>query len=153
VFIVVAIPGLILGFLIWRVIREPATVGAHAHVARAPVSEIIKHKNVPLSMIGLMCAMSGIFVLSAMAPNYLVDYLKLDLQQMGFVTSAIGFGGFLGQVVLPGASDVVGRKTIAFSASRWALRSCTRSSRWARIRRCCSCCCSRARSSASACSG
>jgi len=113
VFIVVAIPGLIIGFLIWRVIREPATVGAHAHVARAPVSEIIKHKNVPLSMVGLMCAMSGIFVLSAMAPNYLVDYLKLDLQQMGFVTSAIGFGGFLGQVVLPGASDVVGRKTIA----------------------------------------
>ena len=29
VFIVVAIPGLIIGLLIWRVIREPATVGAH----------------------------------------------------------------------------------------------------------------------------
>ncbi|HTJ19458.1 MAG TPA: MFS transporter [Steroidobacteraceae bacterium] len=113
VFIVVAIPGLIIGFLIWRVIREPATVGAHAHVARAPVSEIIKHKNVPLSMVGLMCAMSGIFVLSAMAPNYLVDYLKLDLQQMGFVTSAIGFGGFLGQLALPGLSDLVGRKLMA----------------------------------------
>lgn len=112
VFIVVAIPGLILGILIWRVIREPATVGAQAQVARAPIGEILKHRNVPLGMVGLMCAMSGIFVLSAMAPNYLVDYLKLDLQQMGFVTSAIGFGGFLGQVVLPGASDVVGRKTI-----------------------------------------
>jgi MFS family permease len=112
VFIVVAIPGLILGVLIWRVIREPATVGSQAQVARAPIGEIIKHRNVPLGMAGLMCAMSGIFVLSAMAPNYLVDYLKLDLQQMGFVTSAIGFGGFLGQVVLPGASDVVGRKTI-----------------------------------------
>jgi predicted MFS family arabinose efflux permease len=113
VFIVVAIPGLILGLLIWRVVREPATVGATAQVERAPVRDLIKHPNVPLGMFALMCAMSGIFVLSAMAPNYLVDYLKLDVQQMGFVTSAIGFGGFLGQVVLPGLSDVVGRKTVA----------------------------------------
>jgi MFS family permease len=74
---------------------------------------MLKHPNVPLGMLGLMCAMVGIFVLSAMAPNYLVDYLKLSVQQMGFVTSAIGFGGFLGQVVLPGLSDVIGRKTVA----------------------------------------
>jgi predicted MFS family arabinose efflux permease len=113
VFIVVAIPGLILGLLIWKIVREPATVGSAAHVERAPVRDLMKHRNVALSMVALMCAMSGIFVLSAMTPNYLVDYLKLDVQQMGFVTSAIGFGGFLGQVVLPGASDVIGRKTVA----------------------------------------
>jgi predicted MFS family arabinose efflux permease len=113
VFVVVAIPGFIIGFLIWRIVREPATVGATAAVERAPLRDLIRHPNVPLGMFALMCAMSGIFVLSAMAPNYLVDYLKLDVQQMGFVTSAIGFGGFLGQVVLPGASDVLGRKTVA----------------------------------------
>jgi predicted MFS family arabinose efflux permease len=113
VFIVVAIPGLVLGFLIWKIVREPATIGATAHTERAPIRDLMKHRNVALGMLGLMCAMSGIFVLSAMTPNYLVDYLKLDTQQMGFVTSAIGFGGFLGQVVLPGASDVIGRKTVA----------------------------------------
>jgi MFS family permease len=113
VFIVVAVPGLILGILIWRVIRDPVTVGTHAQVQRAPLRDMLKHPNVPLGMLGLMCAMVGIFVLSAMAPNYLVDYLKLSVQQMGFVTSAIGFGGFLGQVVLPGLSDVIGRKTVA----------------------------------------
>jgi sugar phosphate permease len=57
--------------------------------------------------------MSGIFVLSAMVPSYLVDYLKLDQQQMGFVTSAIGFGGFLGLVIMPGASDFLGRRAVA----------------------------------------
>lgn len=113
VFVLVAIPGLILGVLIWRVVREPPTTGAHAHVHRAPLSEIARHRNVPLGMLALLCAMSGIFVLSAMVPNYLVDYLHLTVQQMGFVTSAIGFGGFLGQVVLPGASDVLGRKSVA----------------------------------------
>jgi sugar phosphate permease len=48
-----------------------------------------------------------------MIPNYLVDYLKLSTAQMGFVTSAIGFGGFAGQLALPGLSDIVGRKLIA----------------------------------------
>lgn len=113
IFILVAVPGLILGALIWRVIRDPATAGAKASEERANLSEVLKHRNVALGMITLMCAMSGIFVLSAMMPNYLVDYLKLSVQQMGFVTSAIGFGGFLGQVILPGGSDMLGRRTIA----------------------------------------
>ncbi|WP_129645698.1 MFS transporter [Peristeroidobacter agariperforans] len=113
VFVLVAIPGLILGLLMWRTIREPATVGANAKAERAPLGDLLKHPNVKLGMIALMCAMSGIFVLSAMVPNYLVDYLKLTTVQMGFVTSAIGFGGFLGQVVLPGASDLLGRKLVA----------------------------------------
>jgi predicted MFS family arabinose efflux permease len=113
VFVLVAIPGLILGLLMWRLIREPATIGANAKAERAPLSDLLKHPNVKLGMVALMCAMSGIFVLSAMVPNYLVDYLKLTTVQMGFVTSAIGFGGFLGQVVLPGASDLLGRKLVA----------------------------------------
>ena len=75
IFILVAVPGLILGGLIWRVIRDPATAGAAASVERANLSDVLKHRNVALGMITLMCAMSGIFVLSAMVPNYLVDYL------------------------------------------------------------------------------
>jgi MFS family permease len=64
-------------------------------------------------MCALLCAMTGIFVLSAMLPNYLVDYLHLTGQQMGFVMSAIGFGGFLGQMVVSGLSDIFGRKIVA----------------------------------------
>jgi sugar phosphate permease len=43
-------------------------------------------------------------------PNYLTDYLKLSIADMGFVTSAIGFGGCLGQFGLPAVSDIIGRK-------------------------------------------
>jgi len=112
IFVLVAIPGLILALLIARTIREPASV-AKATEQRAPLSELFKHRNVPLGMLALFCAMSGIFTISAMIPNYLVDYLKLNTAQMGFVTSAIGFGGFLGQLALPGLSDLVGRKLMA----------------------------------------
>jgi len=58
-----------------------------------------------------LCAMTGVFVLSAVMPNYLVDYLKLTGPQMGFVTSAIGFGGALGQFGLLTVSDFIGRRT------------------------------------------
>lgn len=112
IFVVVAVPGLLLAVLLWRIVRDPATAGPGA-AGRARLHEVMKHPNVPLGMAALMCAMSGIFVLSAMVPNYLVDHLGLTVPQMGLVTSAIGFGGFLGQVALPGASDFLGRKTVS----------------------------------------
>jgi predicted MFS family arabinose efflux permease len=113
IFVMVAIPGLILAVLLARTIREPATIGAQSKAERAPLREILRHRNVPISMFALFCAMSGIFTISANIPSYLVDYLKLSNGQMGFVTSGIGFGGFLGQLALPGVSDLIGRKTSA----------------------------------------
>jgi predicted MFS family arabinose efflux permease len=114
VFWLVGIPGLLVAAVLWFVIKEPATSassGAGAAPARAPLSQIFQHKNVPLAMVSLLCAMTGIFVLSAVMPNYLVDYLKLTGPQMGFVTSAIGFGGALGQLGLLTVSDFIGRRT------------------------------------------
>jgi len=48
-----------------------------------------------------------------MVPVYLVNVLKLSPAEMGVVTSAIGFGGFLGQFGWPGLSDRFGRKPLA----------------------------------------
>ena len=76
-------------------------------------------------MLALFCAMSCVFVLSALVPDYLVGYLGLSTQQMGVVTSALGFGGFFGQFGVPGLSDVFGRKIMAIlgfvgaTASLW----------------------------------
>jgi predicted MFS family arabinose efflux permease len=112
IFVIVAVPGLILAALAAWIIREPAAAVTKS-AERAPMKELLQHRNVPLSMLALLCAMSGIFTISAMIPNYLVDYLKLSTPQMGFVTSAVGFGGFLGQLVLPGLSDLWGRKPMA----------------------------------------
>ena len=64
-------------------------------------------------MLALACAMSCIFVLGGMLPNYLIDYLRLTPQQMGFVASALGFGGFIGQFAVPGVSDFFGRRVTA----------------------------------------
>ena len=113
VFMIVGVPGLILAVIMWFVIREPETTaaGAHGHHAPRPsFADLFRHRNVPLAMLTLMCAMAGIFVLAAMMPVYLQGYLKLNTEQMGGVFSAIGFGGFIGQFALPAVSDIIGRK-------------------------------------------
>lgn len=122
VFWVVAIPGFIVGILLFFVLREPkdtqggTAIGAVPRGRGASYGEVLKSRNVALSMILLMCAMACIFVLGGMLPNYLVDYLKLTPTQMGFVTSALGFGGFIGQFGVPGISDRFGRKPTAVLA-------------------------------------
>jgi len=120
VFALVGIPGLIVAILVALTIREPITIkakaGAEAEVKpKVKFGEMFAHRNVPLGMIGLLCAMCGIFVISAFTPTYLTGYLKLTDQQMGFVVSAIGFGGFLGQWWLSGLSDLFGRRTMALA--------------------------------------
>jgi MFS family permease len=122
VFWVVAIPGFIVGALLFIVLREPkdtqggAAVGAVKAGKGAGYGEVLKSRNIVLSMLCLICAMACIFVLGGMLPNYLIDYLKLTPQQMGFVTSALGFGGFIGQFGVPGISDKLGRKPTAVLA-------------------------------------
>jgi len=111
VFMLVGIPGLIMAAVMYFVVREPAAPPADAAaVARPGFTDLFKHRNVPLAMLTLMCAMGGVFVLAAMGPSYLSDYLRLSPQDMGFVFSAVGFGGALGQFAMPTVSDFIGRK-------------------------------------------
>jgi len=123
VFWVVAIPGFIVGMLLFFVLREPkdtqggAAVGAVPHKSDGGgYGRVLKSGNIVLCMIALMCAMACIFVLGGMLPSYLIDYLKLTPTQMGFVTSALGFGGFVGQFGVPGISDKLGRRLTAILA-------------------------------------
>jgi predicted MFS family arabinose efflux permease len=118
VFMLVGIPGLIMAVVMYFVVREPdhdaktaaADAPAAQPVARPKFAELFAHRNVPLAMLTLMCAMGGVFIMGAMMPNYLTDYLGLSIQDMGVITSAIGFGGALGQFAMPTLSDFIGRK-------------------------------------------
>lgn len=119
VFLIVTIPGLVLSYFLARTIREPVRTIAQDAAApiaasnKASISSVLKHRNVPLAMGGLLCAMCGIFVLSANVPLYLTMQMKLSSTDMGLVTSAIGFGGFVGQWGLPWLSDHFGRRLMA----------------------------------------
>lgn len=114
VFAISAIPGFIVATLLFFVLREPAQTQGGKAVGAAQTggrwTEVFRSRNIVLCMLALLCAMACIFVLGGMLPNYLIDYLRLTPQQMGNVTSALGFGGFVGQFGVPGLSDVFGRR-------------------------------------------
>lgn len=127
VFVIVALPGLLVAYLLHKVIREPAHTDrsvAAGSVERRPWSEIFRYRNVVLGTLALFGVFSCVFVIVALMPNYLTDYVGLSIPQMGFVTSALGFGGFIGYVAVPALSDWLGRKpvlVVAFAVSMLVL--------------------------------
>lgn len=122
VFLTVGIPGLIVAAIMWMTIRDSPAGASNGVVTqkRAPISHVFRHRNVLLAMAALLCAMTGVFVLSAITPSYLTGYLRLTSRQMGWVTSGIGFGGFLGQLVVLTLSDFVGRRLAALGSFAFA---------------------------------
>ncbi|HEX4023324.1 MAG TPA: MFS transporter [Steroidobacteraceae bacterium] len=124
IFLVVALPGLIVAFLVFRLIREPSHLSAaepQSAAGAVPAATIrwtqaLGRHNVIVGVLATCACMVGVFTLSGMISSYLTDAVHLSLAQMGFVTSAIGFGGFFGEFMLPGLSDYIGRRWAAVLA-------------------------------------
>jgi predicted MFS family arabinose efflux permease len=119
VFMISAVPGLIVSILIARTLRDKPRgelPGTQPGGERPRWTSLFGSRNVLLGMLAILCAMAGIFVVSAMVPTYLVEVLHLDTQEMGFVVSAIGFGGFVGSFGVAGVSDFIGRRNAAVIA-------------------------------------
>ncbi len=118
VLFLVAVPGLITAFFLYLILREPDHLQKRDGPApeRLAWSEMLKSRNVALGALALVCAMSCVFVIGAMAPSYLTDYRGLSVTTMGFVMSAMGWGGFLGEIGVAGISDYIGRRAATLLA-------------------------------------
>lgn len=114
VFVIVSLPGFLLAWVMYRKLKEtvPAATVSSEPAPKGHWLAALRYRNVPLNIVGMFCMLTSLFVLSVMMPNYLTDYLHLEVQQMGFVMSAIGLGGFLGQLVMPALSDRIGRRPV-----------------------------------------
>lgn len=127
IFTLVTLPGLIVAFFLWKYLRNTDPKAAVTHTSTHDVAEhrwsdVLKYRNIVLNIIGMACWLTVLVVLTAFFPNYLIDYLHLDMQQMGLVLSAIGFGATAGTIAIPMASDWIGRKiTVILSVPGAAL--------------------------------
>ncbi|MEJ8825132.1 MFS transporter [Variovorax humicola] len=117
IFAMVSIPGLLIAYLLHRTLRDTPAAVAATHTTTHDASphkwsDVFRYRNITLNMIGMLCWLTNLVVLSALLPSYLIDYLHLSLEQMGLVLSAIGFGGTTGTLVMPALSDRIGRKPV-----------------------------------------
>jgi predicted MFS family arabinose efflux permease len=127
VFALVAVPGLVLAALLQRTLRRPApsaTSGALAATSAPGLSarvlgslQALRERNVFCAMVCMSCWLTANIVFSAFLPNYLTDHLKLDLQSMGFILSAVGVGALIGMVGLSALSDRFGSKPVLTAAA------------------------------------
>ncbi|MNO59785.1 Hexuronate transporter [compost metagenome] len=116
VFALVSVPGFLIAWLLYGVLREPRETAQTVQPENVPGTRwttVLCQRNVLLNIACMFCMLTCLFVSSVMLPNYLTDYLHMGMQQMGFVMSAIGFGGFFGMVLMPALSDRLGRKPVA----------------------------------------
>jgi MFS family permease len=113
VFGIVAIPGLVLAYAMAKVLRNDIPVHAVTKTGKpAAWWEILRYRSVIFNTLGMFCWLSGLIILSAFMPNYLTDYLKLSIDQMGLVLTGLGIGSFAGMLFLPAISDKMGRKPV-----------------------------------------
>ena len=131
VFAVVAVPGLVVAWLLARVLRDHRPAAAVQARAEPDVSwrEVLSQRAVLVNTASMCCFLTCLIVLAAFLPNYLVDHLKLSLDTMGLVLAGFGAGGCLGMVLVPALSDRLGRKPVMIGAlvialaALWILRS------------------------------
>lgn len=118
VFGVVAVPGLVLAFVMARALRGREAAAAQGQSA-APATrwtDVLRYRAVLVNTASMLCYLTCLITLSAFMPNYLTDHLKLNLDQMGLVLTGQGVGSFVGMVAIPALSDRFGRKPMLLVA-------------------------------------
>lgn len=114
-FFVAGVPGIILGLILWRYMREPLRRVQHEVIAERPgqVWEALRHRNIWLSCLSSIGFMTWLWVTSSFAPLFLTQVMHEAPTTAGFVLGAGGVGSFLWGFGVPWISDRIGR--------RWAL--------------------------------
>jgi MFS family permease len=122
IFLVFVLPGLAVARAVWLFVPDPATT-PEATAVLAAWKGVLGYSNVRIAALLMLCWLTCLITTSAFLPNYLVDYLRLPLPQMGTVMSAIGLGATVGTFLLASLSDRLGRKPVLALSAAGALLS------------------------------
>ena len=123
VFYVVSAPAILVGILLMFMMREAPSVAEAIRMRKAgqkkeetkkedrvTVWDALKYKNVLLSSIISIPVMGWLFVFTTFASSFLVEVHKFNILHIGYIISASGVGGFIGQFFWGSTSDIIGRK-------------------------------------------
>ncbi|HDS1058862.1 MULTISPECIES: MFS transporter [Pseudomonas] len=119
-FIVAGIPGLIAACMIWKYVREPrevviaqpTTPSASQPVAAGSLLELLRYRNVWLSML-IACFYVAWMVLGwAFMPVYYMNERQFGSTEMGILMSVLGASATLCSFIVPALSDRLGRRMV-----------------------------------------
>ena len=119
-FFVAGVPGILLGLLIWKFVKEPAKRAGSSQNAPAlkDYVSVLRLRNVWLACFGAAGFMTWLFLLNVFAPLYITEVAHQPATTAGFLLGASGLGSFFLGFLLPAFSDKIGRKpTLWFMAA------------------------------------
>jgi predicted MFS family arabinose efflux permease len=115
-FFIAGIPGLLMGTLIWKFVKEPEK---HSEGGGEPESiklrdyfSVLRYRNIWLCCIAATGFMSWLFLENVFAPLYLTQVAHQPSTTAGFLLGATGLGSFFLGFLLPSLSDRWGRKPV-----------------------------------------
>lgn len=130
VFYVISFPAILVGVLLFFVMREPPSIaeairrrksGQHVDMPReadrGSIREALKYKNVLLSSINSIPVMGWLYIFTAFSAIFLETVHGFTMLQIGLIISASGLGGFIGEFSMGSVSDIIGRKKALIIAS------------------------------------
>ena len=119
-FFVSAAPGLLMALLIYLIVREPKvdrSIAAAEPQARMSMLEMMRHRNVWLSMVISLFLVPWMILGWTFLPLLYANVRHFSPQTSSILMAVLGASATLGAFVLPGLSDRIGRKPVMIVGS------------------------------------
>ena len=118
-FLLVCVPSLIFALILMKYIKpeyhqsaESSNRTVQAGERGGGFWEVIKYRNVVISSLISMCALTSYWIIIAFGPTYWVEVGNLSIERMGVVSSIAGLIGMIWIFIIPILSDYIGRKPV-----------------------------------------
>ena len=118
-FYLAALPGLVMGVLIAWLVHDPpmaAKPATGAGRAGSAAWALLADRTILLCILISILLVAYLVVFAAFMPLYLVQVRGIDKQTMSYVLSSFGLFSIAVAILVPGASDFLGRKPVAVVA-------------------------------------
>jgi predicted MFS family arabinose efflux permease len=113
-FFIAALPGLVLAAAIWLFVREPSppSGGEDGGGDRLSLSAAFGERNILLCALISVLLVSYLVICWSFMPLFLMRVRGFDPSVMSWLMATLGISAGIGSFVVPGISDVVGRKPV-----------------------------------------
>ncbi|MEJ8547558.1 MFS transporter [Brevibacillus borstelensis] len=112
------IPTIIVGFLIWWIVKEEPKKKAEdsaenaAPARKVKLSELFKNRNLVVTYITVFCSLYGFFMILTWLPFYLQTERGMQGSEVGFISSLVAWASIPGALVISRISDKLGKRKI-----------------------------------------